>query len=166
MLQNVSMCRETCSTMLRGLFLAIPLVCISVARAGLGGDTASIVADAAQLHGVVQPPTPAPSGMVAITADNGITVHEFLDTGGRVYAVNWSGPALPDLKGLLGGYFTAYTAVLSALPNAGRQRTIRVVTADLVVLSGGHLRAYNGLAYLPSRVPAGVAPESLRSAHE
>lgn len=149
-------------TMLRVLFPAFPFIWMSVAHAALGGDAASVMADAAQLHGVMQPSTGTSAGMVSITADNGITVHEFLDSNGLVYAVNWSGPAVPDLQGLLGSYFAAYAAVLSALPNAGRQRAIQVGTVDLVVRSGGHLRAYSGVAYLPPRVPAGVALESLR----
>ena len=162
MLQNVCMDCNTRRRMLRVLFLAFPFVCTSVAHATLGGDAASIMTDAAQLHGMMQPSTGASLGMVSIAADNGITVHEFVDSSGLVYAVNWSGPAVPDLKGLLGEYFAAYTRLLSALPNAGRQRAIQVATADLVVRSGGHLRAYHGLAYLPPRVPAGVALETLR----
>jgi hypothetical protein len=162
MLQNVSMNCDTHRMMRRVLLLALPFLWTSGAHAALGGDAASIMADAAQLHGVMQPSTGASLGVVSITADNGITVHEFMDSSGLVYAVNWSGPAMPDLKRLLGGYFAAYTAVLSALPNPGRQRAIHVATAELVVLSGGHLRAYGGLAYLPPRIPAGVALETLR----
>jgi hypothetical protein len=162
MLQNVFMSRSA-----RQAFLTIPgfgaaLLWVSAAQAALGGDAASIVADAAQIHGAIQSSTAAPVGTAIISADNGITVHEFLDSSGMVFAVRWSGPAVPDLQELLGRYFAPYTAVLATLPAAGRQRAIRVITADLVVLSAGHMRAYSGLAYLPQRIPPGVALESLR----
>jgi len=148
--------------MLRLLILAAACMGAPAARAALGGSAAGIGADAAQLHGSLQASQGAAFSTVTITTDNGITVREFVDSSGLVFAVNWSGPAVPDLHGLLGEYFANYTQVLSALPNAGRQRAIHVVTAGLVVLSGGHLRAYSGLAYLPVRIPAGVAIEALR----
>jgi len=162
MLQNVPMGRTTYRAILQLLILIVPAIWLSVARAELGGDGASVMADVAQLHGVMQTSNRAPIAVVTITADNGVIVREFLDSGGLVFAVTWSGPAVPDLRELLGHYFAGYTSVLSALPNAGRQRAIHVVMADLVVQSGGHLRAYSGLAYLPARLPAGVAPETLR----
>jgi hypothetical protein len=164
MLQNVSMGCITFRAILQVPFLIIPVIWMSVAHAELGGDAASIVADGAQLHGVMQTSNAAPVAVVTITADNGITVREFLDSTGLVFAVSWSGPAIPDLRELLGRYYVRYTSALSALPNAGRQRAIHVAMADLVVQSGGHLRAYSGLAYLPARLPAGVAPETLRQA--
>jgi hypothetical protein len=166
MLQNVSMYGHIRGIVPRLLILAVSFVCTPAAHAALGGDAASIAADAAQLRGVEQQSMGPSFGMVAITTDNGILVHEFVDDSGLVFAVNWSGPAVPDLRGLLGSYFASYASVLSGLPNPGRQRAIHAITADLVVVCGGHLRAYTGLAYLPARVPAGVAPETLSRAHE
>ncbi len=136
------------------------------AHAALGADAASIEADAVQLHGVTQRSTGPSYAVVTIAADNGILVREFLDSSGRVFAVNWRGPAVPDLSGLLGSYFNSYTSLLAALPNAGRQRAVRAAAADLVVVSAGHLRAYSGLAYLPQRIPAGVALATLSQANE
>lgn len=160
------MYRTALRTIWQPLLLTCGALCIPAAHAQLGADAASISADAVQLHGVLQPASGAPLAMAVITTDNGIFVREFLDSTGTVVAVTWSGPAVPDLRGLLGDYFSAYTAGLSALANAGRQRAIRIVTADLVVQADGHLRAFSGLAYLPARLPYGVSPQSLRLGQE
>lgn len=146
------------------LQLLIILTCLAAppgARAELGGDVASVRADAAQLNGVLQSLAAPPATGMSITIDNGISVHEFVDAGGLVFAVRWSGPAVPDLRVLLGRFFTAYTAGLATLANPGRQRAIQVVSADLVVRTGGHLRAYTGLAYLRDRIPPGTVIENL-----
>jgi hypothetical protein len=39
---------------------------------------------------------------------------------------------------------------------------VRVDLPDLFVETGGHLRAYAGRAFLPTLVPAGVAPADIR----
>lgn len=133
------------------------------ARASLGGDASSVVFDAAQLNGALQQPTPNGSGMaLLISVDNGISVHEYLDSTGFVFAVEWSGPALPNLNVLLGNYFSPYSAGLAALAMPGRQRAVRIVSADLVVRTAGHLRAYRGVAYLSDRIPVGVTLGDLR----
>ena len=133
------------------------------ARACLGGDAASVEADAQRINGVLrQSGAEIPAAAMLISVDNGLSVQEYLDSTGRVFAVSWNGPALPDLKVLLGDYFTSYTATLARLPNPGRQRALQVTSANLVVRTAGHLRAYRGLAYLQDRVPAGVAIRDLR----
>ncbi len=162
MLHNTRMHRSVARVVPR-IVISSALCAWSIsAQATLGGDSASILADATQLHGQVQPVQPAPGDTVSIRTDNGMTVREFLDSGGTVFAVSWSGPAVPDLAAVLGAYFGQYASALWLLQNAGRQRAIHVVTADLVVDTGGHLRAYSGRAYLPAAVPAGVALDTLR----
>ena len=135
---------------------------MGTAHADLGGDAASIGVDAMHLGGHMSPAAPTSGATVNITTDNGMTVREFLNPDGVVFAVSWSGPAMPDLSELLGPYFAQYAAALGSLPNPGRQRAIHLVLGGLVVDAGGHLRAYSGRAYLPTAVPAGVALESLR----
>lgn len=135
---------------------------LSCARASLGGDTSSITADAAQLNGVVQSVAGSPVNPWVISVDNGISVHEYVDASGLVFAVLWSGPAVPDLRILLGTYYPAYAAGLTALVNPGRKRAVQVVSANLVVHTGGHMRAYSGLAYLQDRIPSGTSIGNLR----
>jgi hypothetical protein len=79
-------------------------------------------------------------------------VREYVASNGMVFGVAWEGPTLPDLKTVLGASFDEYVAA-----GAKRRGTpLAVSSSDLVVYSGGHLRAFSGHAYLPQAVPAGV----------
>jgi Protein of unknown function (DUF2844) len=87
------------------------------------------------------------------TLESGTVVREFTDASGIVFAVAWQGPFKPNLQVLLGSHFNRLVA-------AGKQphrdhRRLAVRDRDLVIESNGRMRAFNGLAYLPSRVPAG-----------
>ena len=42
------------------------------------------------------------------------------------------------------------------------RRALRLALPDLVIESGGHMRAYRGRAYLPARVPDGVSTADLK----
>jgi hypothetical protein len=89
-------------------------------------------------------------------------VREYLNRDGIVFAVAWSGPAMPDLQRLLGPYFEEYTTALTSLKSPGLHRSVRIASSGLVVESEGHLRAYAGRAYLPALVPGGVSVADLR----
>lgn len=147
---------------LQSIFVAAGWAWIASAQATLGGDAASVTADAAVLHGLVRLIPGRPFTVLEIAVDNGMRVRELLDGAGLVCAVSWTGPAPPDLSPLLGPYYGPFAAALSALPSPGRRRSVHVQTAGLVVDLEGHLRAYAGRAYLPGRVPAGISQDSLR----
>lgn len=131
------------------------------ARASLGGDAASVASDAAALRGVARATSLQQFEMQEIAIDNGIRVREFLNKDGIVFAVAWSGPVVPDLRVLLGASFDGYTKSLAALKQPGTHRSVRIAAPELVVESGGHMRAYSGHAYLPPLLPAGVSPADL-----
>jgi hypothetical protein len=132
------------------------------ARAGLGSDAASVLADGAELHGVVNSVIGQQYDIQEIAAEPGMRVREYLNRNGVVFAVSWTAPVLPDLQLLLGAHFEEYTTALAALNHAGLHRSVRIALSDLVVESGGHLRAYAGRAYLPALIPAGVSVAELR----
>jgi hypothetical protein len=67
----------------------------------------------------------------------------------------------PDLAQLLQGNFTQYNQARSALTQPGLHRSLRIALPGLVVESSGHLRAYGGRAYLPTRIPAGASAADL-----
>lgn len=142
--------------------LALTLSCGRPARAGLGGDAAGVLADAAQMHGITHSIMRQQYEIIEISAESGVRVREFLNRGGSVFAVAWSGPVVPDLQNLLGANFAAYAGALAALRHPGLHRSLRTASPDLVVESGGHLRAYRGRAYLPPSIPSGVSAEELR----
>ncbi len=145
--------------------MGLAVILNSAAWASLGGGAASIGADAAEMGGRQRAPiTHLSSGysVCEISGESSMDIHEFLNSRGVVFAVSWSGPVLPDLRLLLGPYFGRYADSLAALDHAGVHRSVRLTSPELVVESGGHLRAYHGLAYLPSELPAGLSPMELQ----
>jgi hypothetical protein len=145
-----------------GVLAAMILLCGGPARAALGGDAASVRSDSDEMHGAVSSTLLQYYDVHEITTDSGMRVHEFLTRNGTVFAVTWSGPAMPDLQRLLGTNFTAYTKALTELNLSGLHRSLRIASSELVVESGGHLRAYVGRAYLPALIPAGTSVADLR----
>ncbi|MEP6883307.1 MAG: DUF2844 domain-containing protein [Gammaproteobacteria bacterium] len=144
------------------LILGIDPLCASRVQAALGGDTASVFADSADMHGTVRAIPLLQYDIQEITADNGMRLREFLNREGLVFAVTWSGPVVPDLQRLLGGHFTTYSEALAALQQPGLHRSLRIASDGLIVELGGHLRAYTGRAYLPALVPSGIPTADLR----
>jgi hypothetical protein len=144
------------------LIIGVSALCAASARAELGGDAASVAADTEHLHGIMVSESRQQYDVQDIANATGTRVREYLDREGIVFAVSWSGPAVPDLRSLLGAHYAAYCAALAELNHPGLHRSVRVATPDLIVESGGHLRAYAGRAYLPALIPAGVTAVDLR----
>jgi Protein of unknown function (DUF2844) len=136
--------------------------CVAPVYAALGGDAASVASDADALHGVIHSTPLQQYDIHEITSDNGMRLREFLSRSGVVFAVTWSGPAMPDLEKLLGTSFKTYTAAVAAENHRGLKRSLRIATSDLVVESDGHMRAFSGRAYLPALIPAGTSAADLR----
>jgi hypothetical protein len=136
--------------------------CVAPVRAALGGDTASVASDADALHGVIHSTPLQQYDIQEITSDNGMRLREFQNRSGVVFAIVWSGPAMPDLQKLLGASYQTYTTALAAASHSTLKRPLRIATSDLVVESEGHMRAYSGRAYLPALIPAGTSPADLR----
>lgn len=91
---------------------------------------------------------------------SGTLVREYAGLDGKVFAVSWNGPFIPNLKQTLGAYFDKFAAGAGA-PH-GNRKHLEVRGPDLVVLEGGHMRAYHGLAYLPQSLPSGVSVGDLQ----
>ncbi len=87
---------------------------------------------------------------------NGGVVHEFVSSGGVVFAVSWRGPGRPDLRQLLGDHFE--TLQTDTVLHAGRRlkRPLAVERPDFIVHSGGHPGAFWGVAFLPHVAPPGL----------
>jgi hypothetical protein len=144
------------------LALGVNPLWVGPARAALGGDAASVLADGAELRGVVISEIGQQFNVQDITVETGVRVREFMNRDGAVFAVSWTGPVLPDLQQLMGAYYSTYTTALAALNHPGLHRSVRVALPNLVVESSGHLRAYAGRAYLPALIPVGVSVADLR----
>lgn len=94
------------------------------------------------------------------TLDGGTVVREYATTAGVVFAVSWDGPFMPDLRTLLGSSFSALTSAAAAVPKAGRSQ-LQVKNSDLIIESGGHMRAYSGRAWIPSALPTGFTSANI-----
>ena len=129
------------------------------AAASLGGDESTVAADHAALAGQIKVARVQRYVMHEITAPSGTVVREFVSPAGKVFAVAWSGPSMPDLRQVLGPYFDTYVAAVAQRKARG---PVHVVLPGLVVQSSGHMRAFSGKAYLPDAVPAGVASEEIK----
>jgi hypothetical protein len=88
------------------------------------------------------------------TLDSGTVVREYTNAQGIVFAVSWNGPALPDLRTLLGDKFAVLTSSAGKRPKAGHSQ-LAVNQSDVVIVSSGHMRAFAGHAWIPGALPAG-----------
>ena len=91
---------------------------------------------------------------------SGTLLKQFASADGHVFAVTWTGPRIPDLQQTLGRYFSDY--VVAAKANGANHRQLRIQSADLIVLAGGRMRSFTGVAYLAKAMPAGVTVQDLR----
>ena len=131
------------------------------AQAALGGDVSSVESDRVHLQAQVRSSV-APAGYTVheITTPMHSTVREYVSDAGKVFAVSWRGSLLPDLQQLLGSYYQAYQAAASA-PHLGH-RHLQVTAPEVVIRSGGHLRAFYGYAYVPSLLPTNLSPDDIK----
>lgn len=94
------------------------------------------------------------------TLDSGTVVREYSDTAGKVFAVSWRGPTLPDLRTLLGEKFAVMNAAAGQRARAGHSQ-LALDQSDMVLVSSGHMRAFAGHAWIPSALPAGFDTTSI-----
>lgn len=90
------------------------------------------------------------------TLPTGTQVREYVSNSGIVFGVTWNGPVLPNLKELLGKHFDTMVAESAKRPKAGRSR-LHVDLPGVVIDSGGHMRAFEGSAWVPAQFPPGFS---------
>ena len=144
---------------LAGAMLAAVLL-PHVASAALGEPEATVTDDVQQLKGSVKSMQRSNYRVHEIQLPSGTVLREFAALDGNVFAVAWSGPAIPNLRQALGRYFDIYVTAAKA-KHAGH-RHLEIQQNDLVVQSSGHMRAFSGRAYLPQSLPAGTTVAELR----
>jgi hypothetical protein len=141
-------------------FSALLLAYAGVSHAALGGLPEPFNTEGATVASSV---SSAGSNYVMrdTTLGTGTHVREYISGNGVVFAIAWDGPFLPDLKALLGKYFDAMVAESARLPRAGRSR-MAVDSPEVVINSGGHMRAFEGSAWIPAEFPAGFTADDVR----
>ncbi len=132
------------------------------AHAELGGDVTSVQSDQSRLRAVRRATLSNGYTVHELQTDNGITIREYASTQGRIFAVSWQGPFMPDLQQLLGAYFPAFKTAAATRRASGLRGPVAVQQDDLIVQSGGHMRAFNGRAYIPSLIPPQVSIEEIQ----
>ena len=133
----------------------------AAAQAALGATREDLLRDAAALQTTRVTITSREHYDVhEMVSGDGLTVRAYVEPGGRVFAVTWSGRVQPDLRVVLGPYYDRFLEAARA-PHSSHH--VLTVNAPDLVLSVVKLpRGFTGRAHLPSLVPAGTAVDSLR----
>ena len=134
--------------------------CPYIAGAALGEVEPSVQEDAAALRGSDKVTEHANYRLHEIQLPSGSLLREFVGSDGKVFAVAWNGPTMPNLRQAFGRYFDTVTA--AAKDSRTGHSHLQIQHSDLVVQSSGHMRAFSGRAYLPQSLPSGVAVGDLR----
>ncbi|MGC8507202.1 MAG: DUF2844 domain-containing protein [Thiomonas sp.] len=139
------------------------------AQAGLGRPLSDAAQDGQPVAQVQRYAAQAASGATATTASvqtqtvqtaQGVTVTEYANAAGTVFAITWKGPFKPDLQQLLGSYFAPY---IQAANTQTQQLNLSMVQGqNIVVHSAGRMRGFLGVAWVPTLVPAGFDPSRLQ----
>jgi hypothetical protein len=95
------------------------------------------------------------------TLPSGTLVREYISAKGVVFAVSWNGPFLPDLQILLGAHFKTMVDEAASVPKAGHSQ-LRVNRPEVSIFSGGHMRAYEGRAWVASEFPDGFTLQDIQ----
>lgn len=131
-----------------GFGFLLSLVMCGAATAGLGGDL-NPPASEWQTMGAGSTPRPlAGATLYTQRLADGVTLRQYVNPAGLVFAVGWDGPVLPDFRRLLGEHFPRYSEALRQ-----QSRHVHIQSGDLVLEAGGMMRAFSGRAYLPARLP-------------
>jgi hypothetical protein len=95
---------ETHGLVLTGL-VAIAALVPGTACATLGEPVTSVQADGAELRGSIKEADHGSYRVHEIQLPSGTVIREYSGLDGKVFALTWSGPFMPNLRQLFGGYF-------------------------------------------------------------
>jgi hypothetical protein len=141
------------------LMLALPVS----AFAALGGDVASVQEDKAQMKGTLKTTQAEAYSVHEITASANTVVKEYVSPAGKVFAITWHGQFIPNMQQLMGTYFDQYSlAAKTQRESQYGHRPLNIQQPGLVFQNSGHMRAYQGRAYVPEMVPQGVNVDALQ----
>ncbi len=143
-----------------GWWLAL-LLAPGIASATLGQDAATVEQDRVQFRAQRSLIHAGTYSVHELRLPGGTRVREYLNAAQQIFAVAWNGPSIPDLQQLLGTYYPRYLGAAKVMGRA-RRRPIVMQEADLVIHTGGHPRAFFGVAYLPQSMPAGVSADLIK----
>jgi Protein of unknown function (DUF2844) len=126
----------------------------------LGEYENSVTTDQQRMHAQLHQTTRQGYSIKQLSSADGRTVREYVSTAGLVFGIAWQGPTMPDLQQLLGSYFGQLKQAARSRRRRGGPLVVR--TKNFVLVSGGHMRSFHGIAYAPNLLPAGVTAEVVR----
>ena len=130
------------------------------AHAALGEDVSTVANDQARLQASLQVRQNSRFAVHELSAPTGIKVREFVAASGKIFAVAWSGGWRPNLRDIMGEHYDQFIA-----GTRGRRMARGPVCIELpgmVVVMGGHQRAFFGHVYLTDLMPGDFALQDLR----
>lgn len=135
----------------------------TAAPAHLGGPASSVVADQGRMARSMNSVAMGRYTRHDMIRVNGGAVREFTNPAGTVFAVTWSGPGKPDLRTLLGPYFSTFqsNSVATARQMHALRHPPQVAQPDLQIQVEGHMGWFRGVAFVPSLAPAGFSAGDL-----
>lgn len=128
------------------------------AHATLGGDEASVYADARALSTMATRQAGLGYTRYDLPLGRGV-LHEYAGPSGQVFAVSFGGGPVPSLQQLLGSYVDTYASAVAH--QTGDHRSARVDTPQLKAALHGRPNAVSGRIWLPPLTPSDFAVEAL-----
>ncbi len=126
----------------------------------LGEYESSVTTDQQRMHAQLHQVARQGYSIKQLSTADGRTVREFVSAKGLVFGVAWQTPTMPDLQQLMGSYFVQVKQAARSRRQRGGPLVIQ--TKDFVMVSGGHMRSFHGIAYAPALLPDGVSAEVVR----
>jgi hypothetical protein len=130
------------------------LMAAGAAHAELGGNFSSVQSEVQRLNGTLHTIAMPSYDVHEIQVNAHVVERQYVNHAGDVFGVTWKSTGAIDLQPMLGAYFPKYQAL-------GARRIdlhhAALTSPDLVIEMGSFLRTFTGRAYVPARVPNGVA---------
>jgi hypothetical protein len=129
--------------------------------AALGGDAASVQSDGVSMKSAVRVTANSGFAVHEIASPSGTVLREFVGADGRVFAVSWHGLGNPNLRQVLGTYYTRYEqGSATAIHSSHRQLAISL--PDFMFVNTGRQRAFAGRAWVPAMMPANFSTDDIK----
>ena len=130
---------------------------VPASLAALGGDVSTLASEQSVFRATFVATQSNQFSVHSLTTPAGVHIRQYAGSSGRVFAVAWDGPVLPNLETLLGSSYAAYVE-----GQRQRGRGVRIQTPALVVESAGMMRAFYGKALLPKHLPDGISARDIQ----
>jgi len=123
------------------------------AHAALGDDVATVAVAQARVEASLQIWRKGNYAIHELAVPSGGKVRHFVGDSGKIFAVSWSGGWRPNLRDIMGDHYDKFIAATRGKRVA--RGVARIEIPGMVVVMGGHQRAFFGHVYLTELLPAG-----------